>query len=156
MLADLTKNREKFVTCYTIMWGYLKTGKGSWLALLSWSQGLDWALRSWLTNPINTLFLQHTVMMITICNICQDSSWHPAICSQCFTGYCLIHTHILIFLHMVKSKTQTNNELTCILSSHWSQAVDSCPTSCLLWSIWWVYLLFIRLGGQHQWDTKNP
>lgn len=137
--------------------GYLKTGKGSWLALLSRSQGLDWALRSWLTNPMNTLFLQHTVMMIF--NICQDSSWHAAICSQCITSYCFIHTHTVSFFleHMVKSRTQTNNELTWILSSHWSRAVDSCPTSCLLWSIWWVYLLFIRLGG-HQWDTKtrNP
>lgn len=59
-----------------------------------------------------------------------------------------------LFWHIVKT-IQGNNELTWILPSLWSQAVDSCPTSSSLWSIWWVYFLFIRTGGQHRWDTKS-
>lgn len=82
-------------------------------------------------------------------------------------GLTLRHSHMLtmhftLLLHsntrMLCKKNKTNNELTWIPSSLRSQAVDSCPTSRLLWSIWWVYLLFITIWGQHQWDTKtlNP
>lgn len=68
----------------------------------------------------------NTVMMKIFFSECQDSYWDKAMCLWCITPCCSIHTQFY-FQHMKKEKkSQTNNELTCILSSHWAQASNSC------------------------------
>lgn len=66
----------------------------------------------------------NTVMMKIFFSECQDSYWDKA-----YDALLVAVPFTLSFIFSTwkkKKKSQTNNELTCILSSHWAQASNSC------------------------------
>lgn len=79
---------------------------------------------------------------------------HSHMLTMPFTLFLPSDTHVLFlfFLFLANCKKQYRETM----SSHGSYPPSGHPpTSSSLWSIWWVYLLFIRTGGQHRWDTKS-